>query len=149
MSGYTHSDLSLVRTFEAVASLKSFSDAAQHLGVSQSTVSEHVRLLEEKVGAKLLQRTTRQVQLTDVGRDMQTYAQSLLRVSDQIARHFSRTGPIETLRLGLAEDIASSRFSKLLRLFADCFPNFGLSVRTGAGSVANEGWLRWGRMLLG
>ncbi len=34
----------------------------------------------------------------------------------------------------MAEDIASSRFSKLLRLFADCFPNFGLSVRTGASA---------------
>lgn len=131
MSGYTHSDLSLVRTFEAVASLKSFSEAARLLGISQSTVSDHVRLLEEKVNAKLLNRTTRQTSLTPAGDAMQIYAQSLLRVSDQIARHFGRTQVNTPFRLGLPEDIAFSRLLCLLRLFADCFPHFELSIRTG------------------
>jgi DNA-binding transcriptional LysR family regulator len=56
-----------LRAFLAVARHGSFGRAANEIGLSQSAVSLSVRQLESELGLKLLDRTTRQVQLTNVG----------------------------------------------------------------------------------
>ena len=56
-----------METFVAVADLKGFAPAARKLNVSASAVTRLVAALEERVGARLLQRTTRSVALTDIG----------------------------------------------------------------------------------
>src|SRR5215467_14571369 len=53
--------------FVAVAERASFAKAARHLGVSRSTLSETIRALEEKLGVRLLNRTTRSVAPTEIG----------------------------------------------------------------------------------
>ena len=60
-------DLNTLRVFERVASLGSFTAAAKALGLPKSSVSRNVSRLEEELGARLLQRTTRRVVLTAVG----------------------------------------------------------------------------------
>src|ERR1700759_4409820 len=57
-----------MQAFVAVADLKGFAPAARKLGLSPSAVTRSIAALEEHLGARLLQRTTRQVALTDVGR---------------------------------------------------------------------------------
>jgi DNA-binding transcriptional LysR family regulator len=54
--------------FVCAAERRSFSAAADRFGISATMVGKHVRALEERVGAKLLNRTTRQQSLTEVGR---------------------------------------------------------------------------------
>jgi DNA-binding transcriptional LysR family regulator len=56
-----------MQAFVAVADLRGFAPAARKLGLSPSAVTRLVAALEERLGARLLQRTTRQVALTDVG----------------------------------------------------------------------------------
>lgn len=56
-----------MQAFVAVADLKGFAPAARKLGLSPSGVTRSIAALEEHVGARLLQRTTRSVALTDVG----------------------------------------------------------------------------------
>src|SRR3954470_10305096 len=53
--------------FARVAEAKSFSEAARRLGLSKSLVSKEVAKLEKSLGARLLNRTTRQLSLTEVG----------------------------------------------------------------------------------
>src|SRR3954469_1958087 len=53
--------------FVAVADLRGFAPAARQMGLSASAVTRLIAALEERVGARLLQRTTRSVTLTDVG----------------------------------------------------------------------------------
>jgi DNA-binding transcriptional LysR family regulator len=60
--------------FAAVVDAGSFSAAARKLGMPKSTVSRKVAELEERLGARLLHRTTRKSQLTDVGRTYYAYA---------------------------------------------------------------------------
>jgi len=61
-------DLNLVRTFLAVAGARSFTVAAETLGMARPQVSQQIRKLERALGAQLFRRTTRQVALTDSGR---------------------------------------------------------------------------------
>jgi DNA-binding transcriptional LysR family regulator len=60
-------NLNLLRAFDAVARHRSFSRAGAELGRSQSTISIQVRELERQLEVRLLERTTRQVDLTDAG----------------------------------------------------------------------------------
>src|SRR5229473_228488 len=59
--------LDAMQVFVAVADLQGFAPAARKLGLSPSAVTRLIAALEERLGARLLQRTTRQVALTDVG----------------------------------------------------------------------------------
>ena len=59
--------LDAMQAFVAVADLQGFAPAARKLGLSPSAVTRLIAALEERLGARLLQRTTRQVALTDVG----------------------------------------------------------------------------------
>jgi DNA-binding transcriptional LysR family regulator len=61
-------DLNDTAAFVAVARAGSFTQAATRLGLPKGTVSRQIARLERHLGARLLQRTTRQVSLTDVGR---------------------------------------------------------------------------------
>src|SRR5260370_17016114 len=63
------SDITLerMRTFVRVAERGSLSAVARELGIGQSTVTRHLRELEEAVGVPLLSRTTRRVTMTDEG----------------------------------------------------------------------------------
>jgi LysR family transcriptional regulator for bpeEF and oprC len=60
-------DLDDLRAFKKVAVMKSFASAARALGLPRSTVSRNVARLERELGARLLQRTTREVALTPTG----------------------------------------------------------------------------------
>ena len=64
MRGTQFSELS---AFVAVAEQRSFSKAALQLGISRPSISEMVRSLEERLGVRLLNRTTRSVALTEAG----------------------------------------------------------------------------------
>src|SRR5579864_3614802 len=59
--------LAEMNAFVAVAERSSFAKAARHLGVSRSSLSETIRGFEEKLGVRLLNRTTRSVAPTEVG----------------------------------------------------------------------------------
>ena len=63
-------DLALLAGFVAVAEEKSFTRAAERLGVSPSAVSHSIRGLEEEIGVRLLSRTTRSVAPTAAGEQL-------------------------------------------------------------------------------
>src|ERR1700704_6272758 len=63
-------ELSVLSAFLAVAEERSFTRAAKRLGVSQSALSHAIRGLEERIGVRLLTRTTRSVAPTDAGEQL-------------------------------------------------------------------------------
>jgi DNA-binding transcriptional LysR family regulator len=71
-------NLNDLQAFRAVAELSSFRKAADALHVSQPAFSRRIEKLEEALGVKLLERTTRKVELTAVGRDFDRKVQQLL-----------------------------------------------------------------------
>src|SRR5262245_61308554 len=80
-------DLVGLRAFLAVAETLHFSRAAAQLGVSQPTLSQQVKRLEEQLGLTLFRRTSRRVQLTNAGQALMVGARRVLTDLEQAERH--------------------------------------------------------------
>ena len=75
-------DLNEIVVFAKVVETRSFTAAAQQLGLPKSTVSRKVSQLEERLAARLIQRTTRKLSLTEIG---QAYYERCARIVTDIA----------------------------------------------------------------
>src|SRR5690349_24940523 len=83
-------DLNEIIVFARVVQAGSFTTAAEVLGMPKSTVSRKVSELEERLGARLLQRTTRKLALTDVGRTYHDYAARVVAQVEEAERAVTR-----------------------------------------------------------
>jgi DNA-binding transcriptional LysR family regulator len=92
MSPTLNVTLRQLRVFIAVARLRSFSRAGNEVGLTQSAVSRCVRELEGEIGLKLVDRTTREVQLTDVGANLVGSVSRLLTDLDAALREIRDLG---------------------------------------------------------
>jgi DNA-binding transcriptional LysR family regulator len=85
-------DTRQLAAFCAVVEKKSFSQAAERLGVTQPAVSLQVRSLEERLGRRLLDRSGRRVEPTEAGVRLYARAQRLLQLEDQLLRDLAGEG---------------------------------------------------------
>ncbi|HWT15596.1 MAG TPA: LysR substrate-binding domain-containing protein [Patescibacteria group bacterium] len=92
-----------LRYLVALADLRHFGHAAEACFVSQPTLSTQLKKLEEELDVALIERTSRHVMLTDVGRDIAERARAVLREADQIRELAKRTRDPEagSVRLGV------------------------------------------------
>jgi DNA-binding transcriptional LysR family regulator len=98
-------DLNDLLLFMAVAEERSFTKAAARLGTSQSTLSHTIKQLEERLGLRLLTRTTRSVSATEVGeRLLQTLSPRIGDIESELnAIKASRDRPSGTVRISLSD----------------------------------------------
>jgi DNA-binding transcriptional LysR family regulator len=120
-----------LRVFIEVARLQSFSRAGDEIGLTQSAVSRCVRELEGEIGLKLIDRTTREVQLTDVGGNLVSSVSRLLSDLDDALREIREIGEQRRGRVVVA---ASPTVACRLmpRVVASCgrqFPYITLGLR--------------------
>jgi DNA-binding transcriptional LysR family regulator len=117
-----------LRTFLAVAQTLSFTGAAAQIGISQPTVSQHVRRLEESAGRQLLSRDTRTVTLTDNGQAMAGFARTILAAHDEASSYFNGSAMQGRLRFGAADDLAIAQLPRVLRDFRQLHPRLNLEL---------------------
>ncbi len=129
----------LLRTFVVVAQTGSFTVAADHVSLSQSTVSQHIRRLEDVVGQPLFERDTRNVRLSPHGETLQRYAEKILALMDEAMTSLCGPPLNGTVRVGLPEDFASTRLTTALASFAQRNPEVELVIGTGlSGDLFRE-----------
>ena len=92
-------ELQQLRYFCAIADTGSFTRAAEQTHVSQPSLSQQIRKLEDELGARLFDRLGRAIQLTELGRSFLPRARAILRDleaarSDVVERKLSISGPI-------------------------------------------------------
>jgi len=120
-----------LRSFLAVAETLSFTKAAERLGLSQPTVSQHVRKLETAAKRILIARDTRDVRLTDNGDAMAGFARNILSAHDAATRYFSGSAMRGRLRFGTADDLAITGLPRILREFRQVYPQINLELTVG------------------
>ena len=110
-------DPTQLETFIAVAKTRNFTEAARRLGLQQSTVSQHIRKLEQTAGRRLFERDTHSVRLTPDGEAMTGFAQSILEIDARARDYFKGSQVRGRVRFGTSEDFVAFGLSDLLRAF--------------------------------
>lgn len=118
----------LLRTYLAVVEELSFTRAADQLGLSQPTVSQHIRKLEFAAGRQLISRDTRTVRLTDNGEAMAGFARTILAANDEAVAYFRGSAMAGRLRFGAADELALSELPSILRDFRQLYPKINLEL---------------------
>lgn len=111
--------LSDLEIFVAVVDASSFTGAARGLGVSKSHVSRQIQALEDRLGARLLHRTTRTLHLTDVGAAFHERAQRILAELDEAERAVTalQTEPRGQLKIGAPLSFGLSYVSPVIERY--------------------------------
>ena len=122
-------DLELLRSFVSVVDAGGFTRAGERVHRTQSTVSQQIKRLEEDIGQPLLIRTAKDVTPTEAGETLLSYARRLLSLAEEARDVLSRPGHEGAVRLGVPEDFAAYRLTKLLAAFSRSHPTLRLDVR--------------------
>jgi len=124
-------ELRHLRSFVAVAQELNFTRAAERRHLAQPALSAHVRRLEERIGVRLLERTTRRVSLTPAGAALLEAAPGALAGVDAAvaAARAAAAGETGELVVGLMATSALDVTPRVLRAFAQLRPGVSVSVR--------------------
>jgi DNA-binding transcriptional LysR family regulator len=123
-----------ISAFLAVAEEASFTNAAKRLGVSVATLSHSVRALEERLGVRLLNRTTRTVAPTDAGEHMMRELRPLLNGLDEVLDSVNayRDNTSGHLRLSVPPPVAHFLLAPILAGFRADHPDITVEVVVGS-----------------
>ena len=132
-----HSSVRGLRTFCVAARCLSFKAAAEQLCVTPSAVSHQIKGLEQQLQTRLFERRTREVALTEHGRQLFAQVEPLLLELDRVTQRFmQQSGQRRTLRIALLPFFASEMFVPRLRAFSDKHRTVDIRVETAeAGSL--------------
>ena len=118
----------LLRTFVNVAELGGFSKAGSQIGRSQPAVSLQIKRLEEIIDGELLSRNGRQLELTEKGEILLSYAKQILKLNDQAISSLTQPKVTGHIRLGIPNEFAISFLPGILGKFSNTHPEISLEV---------------------
>lgn len=125
----------LLRAFIAVVDLRSFTRAAQSLGVTQPAVSAQIRRLQNLLDGELLDKSAPGVTLTAKGEIVANYARRLLSINDQILDLSSQRKTIDRLRIGIPTDDNEIALLHLIAEFGNDHPEIQLQICTEPSDI--------------
>lgn len=123
-------DLDDLDTFAKVVAMRSMSSAARSLGVTPAVVSKRIRRLEESLGARLLQRTTRQIAVTEAGQGFYDRVVGIL-ASVEEAQAFASgrsSGIVGTLRIAAPTSFGRMHIAPHLTGFMAAHPQLAIDL---------------------
>lgn len=124
-------EIDLLRTFVAAADTGSFTAAGELVARTQSAVSIQIKRLEEVLGARIFERTSRSLALTRAGSTLLAYARRMLELNDESVRVLTHP-PLEgEMRVGISEYFQPREITGMLARFAQVHPHAVLDVHIG------------------
>ena len=140
--------------FAKIAELKSFTDAAHDLGVSRALMSRRLHALEQRLGVRLLNRTTRKLHLTESGATYFQYCQDILSkaLEAEDAIQAIKSAPAGFLRVAMPIPLGQDLFGPLLPVFRSRYPEIQLRLDLSdqPPDLVGPGYdivVRWGHYL--
>jgi len=134
--------LNHLKAFESAGRLGSFANAASELGVSDSAISQHVRSLEDFLGAPLFLRSYSGVTLTEAGNDYLPHLTSALDLIETASTEFRKTHLTGALRVSVVPSLGSRWLLPRLEQFSRAYPHISVEplitpqiVRLGEGEA--------------
>lgn len=122
--------LKTIESFVTVATLGSFSAAAEQLGMSRALITRHVIDLEDRLGTRLLNRSTRRIALTDIGAGYFEFARAMLaelRQAEMQARKGHKE-PEGSISIIAPKSFGGLHFSKAVAEFALAHPKLRVNL---------------------
>ncbi|MBE0615536.1 MAG: LysR family transcriptional regulator [Burkholderiales bacterium] len=137
-------DLNLLAVFARVADAGSFAEAARRLSTSRSAVSKAVAKLEKALGARLLNRTTRHLSLTEIGQVVAAHSGRILEEVDQLEQVVGSINdePRGTLRVSASVAFGTLHVAPALADFLTLYPRLKmeLTITDRLIDLAEEGY---------
>lgn len=126
-------DLHKIRIFVTIMRLMSFTKAAEHLHMTQPTVSQQLAMLEAQFGTALIERDTRRLRLTPAGQALLPYAEKLLALSGEAFEATRAAAGLadRTLRLGVGHTLAIYLLPALLSRYQTQYPDHPVRISAG------------------
>ncbi|CAG9239182.1 Transcriptional regulator [Paraburkholderia tropica] len=120
-----------LKSFATVAACHSFTEAARQLGLTQSSVSDHIRRLEQEIGRRLFVRDTHSLAITPDGEAMLAHAGAILQAINRAESQFRAPRLKGRVRLGSSDDIALGPLPTVLTAFRNAHPDVELEIIIG------------------
>ena len=122
--------LTEMEAFATVVDQGGFTDAARKMGISKSAVSKHVSSLEARLGARLLNRTTRRVIPTDIGLAYYDRARRVLNDAGEADSLVTamQSAPSGILRIAVPTDFGATHLSPVLGEFLNRYPDVSVNM---------------------
>jgi len=123
-------NLNRMMIFYHVVDLGSFTEAAKVLKMAKSAVSRHVTLLEKQVGARLLNRTTRQLNLTEVGRIYFQSCKKIVEETQYMQNEISvlQNQPVGSLKIATTNSLGIQYITPLIVEFMRLYPKLNIEL---------------------
>ena len=112
-----------LKIFIAVAECGSMNTAAKELFLSQPTISQAIRELEEYYGTRLSDRLSRRLHITPAGQELLNHAYPLVSQFDQLEHHMLEGSKKDIIRIGSTITVGSCLTSNILNDFQDALPD--------------------------
>ena len=117
-----------LRTLVAIAEFGGFTNAADALGLTQPTVSQQVKRLEQLLGQPLILRARGQLEFTPSGQTLLDYARRIVSLNDEILAKLTTPEVAGSLRLGLPHEFTISILPELVGAFSQSHPGVVIEV---------------------
>lgn len=115
-------------TFKTIVEKGGFKKAAEHLGYAQSSVTTHIKELEEEVGKPLFDRLGKKVVLTHYGNEFLSYAIKIIDLYSQALN--TNEEPTGDLTIGISESLTIGRIPSILLEYKKSYPKVNLSLKS-------------------
>ena len=134
-------DIHRLMIFCKVVELQSFTKAAEALGLTQPTVSEHIRALEDSLGEKLIDRLGRETVASPAGKVLHKYAREIIQLRDRAVQAIGKfKGDLcGSLYLGASTIPGTYILPRLVGTFKAVYPAIQITVRIGgSGEIVKK-----------
>jgi DNA-binding transcriptional LysR family regulator len=118
-----------LKTFKTIVETGGFTKAADKLGYAQSTITSHMKSLEDELGQPLFDRIGKQVILTKSGKQLLPYAKQMIQIYKDIKEVTSNNGEIRgDIVISAPEALLTYRFPPIIKEFKGKYPNVNIEL---------------------